>query len=175
MGVENPGDFDLQTVLTPIVKEQGFRTALTLIIAGAWANWVDVAPIILGLGVNARITIDFRGGRMKNSCPYTFRESQHVDRAVDACFCRLHGIVLIVNRRGRAGEIVNLIDLQIEREGDIVSDQLEMPMTEQVFDVPSRSGEKIVDTKDDRAVRQETLTQMRTEETSTAGNQYARF
>jgi hypothetical protein len=63
-----------------------------------------------------------------------------------------------VNRRGRTREIVNLIDLHIEREGDIVSDQLEMPMTEQVFDIPSRPSEKIVDTKDDRPVRQETLT-----------------
>ena len=42
--------------------------------------------------------------------------------------------------------------------GDIVSDQLEMRMTKQVFNVPSCSGEKIVDTKDDRPVRQETLT-----------------
>src|SRR5262249_16804522 len=40
IGVENPGDFDLQTVLAPIVKEQGFRTALTLVVAGPWANWI---------------------------------------------------------------------------------------------------------------------------------------
>jgi hypothetical protein len=46
-------------------------------------------------------------------------------------------------------------------------------MTEQVFDVPS--CEKIVDTKDARPVCQETLTQVRTEETSAAGNQHARF
>jgi hypothetical protein len=56
-----------------------------------------------------------------------------------------------------------------------VSDQLEMRMTEQVFDVPSCSSEKIVDTKDDSPVCQETLTQVRTEEASAASNQYARF
>ena len=158
IGVENPGDFDIQTVLAPIVKEQGFRTALTLVVAGAWANRVDVAPIILGLGVNGRITIDFGRGRLKNSCPHTFSESQHVDRTVDTCFCRLHGIVLVVNRRGRTRKIVNLIDLHIERKGNIVPDQLEMRMTEQVFNVPARSGEEIVDTKDNRSVSQETLT-----------------
>src|SRR5262249_10567986 len=158
IGVENPGDFDLQTVLAPIVKEQGFRTALTLVVAGPWANWINVAPIIFGLGVNARIAIDFRGGRLKNSCSDAFCKSQHVDRTVHACFCRLYRIVLIMDGRSRTREIVNLIDLHIEREGDIVPDQLEMPMTEQVFDIPSRAGEKIVDTKDNRPVRQETLT-----------------
>jgi hypothetical protein len=48
-------------------------------------------------------------------------------------------------------------------------------MTNQVLDVASRSSKKVIDAEDDRPVRQETLTQVRTEETSTAGNEYARF
>jgi hypothetical protein len=62
--------------------------------------------------------------------------------------------VLIVNRRSWACKIINLIDFDIEREGDIVPDQFEMRLTDQVFDVPSRSGEKIIDAEDDRPVRQ---------------------
>ena len=43
---------------------------------------------------------------------------------------RLHRIVLIVNGRGRTGEIVDLIDLQIDRERDVVADQLEVFVVE---------------------------------------------
>jgi hypothetical protein len=67
------------------------------------------------------------------------------------------------------------IDFHVERENDVVPDQFEMRVTDQVFDVPSRSGEKIIDAEDDRPVREQTLTQVRTEETSTASNQYPRF
>jgi hypothetical protein len=56
--------------------------------------------------------------------------------------------VLIVNRRSWACKIINLIDFDIEREGDIVPDQFEMRLTDQVFDVPSRSGEKIIDAEE---------------------------
>jgi hypothetical protein len=41
----------------------------------------------------------------------------------------LHRIVLVVNRRSRTCKIADLIDLHIEREGDIVPDQLEVRMT----------------------------------------------
>ncbi len=58
------------------------------------------------------------------------REPQHVDRAVYAGFCRLHGIVLIVNRRGRASEIVDLIDLDVQRKGHVVTHQLEARMSQ---------------------------------------------
>jgi hypothetical protein len=34
---------------------------------------------------------------------------------------------------------------------------------------------KVIDAEDDCPLRQQTLTQVRTEETSTAGNQHARF
>jgi hypothetical protein len=83
--------------------------------------------------------------------------------------------MLVVDRQGRTREIVNLIDFDIKRQGDVVPDQFEMRMTDQVFDVASCPGEEIVDAEDARPVRQQALAQVRTEETSTAGNEYARF
>jgi hypothetical protein len=88
---------------------------------------------------------------------------------------RLHRIMLVVDRGSGTGEIVNLIDLQIERKGHVVPDQFEVRMTNQVLDVTSRSGEEIVDAEDASPIRQQALTQVRTQETRTAGNQYARF
>ena len=52
-------------------------------------------------------------------------QPEHVDRAVHAGLGRLHRVVLVVDRRGRAGEVVDLVDLDVERKGDVVAQQLE--------------------------------------------------
>ena len=78
-----------------------------------------------------------------------------------------------MHRRGGTGEIINLIDFEIERKGDIVADELEMLVVEQIFDVGSCAGKKIVDTYDLRALRQQRFAQMRAEKAGAAGDQDA--
>ena len=73
------------------------------------------------------------------------REAEHVDGAVHAGLGRLHGIVLVVNGGGGAREIVDLIDLDIEREGHVVTHQLETRIAERCSDVVAAAGEEIVD------------------------------
>ena len=46
---------------------------------------------------------------------------------------RLHGIVLIVDGRGRTSQIVDLVDLDIERESHIVTHQLEARIADQML------------------------------------------
>ena len=48
---------------------------------------------------------------------------------------RLHGIELVVDRRGRAGQIVDLVDLDIERKRHVVAHQLEVRVVEQMLDI----------------------------------------
>ena len=50
-----------------------------------------------------------------------------------------------------------------------------MRMIDQMFDIAPSSSEEVVNAENDHPVRQQTFTQVRTEETSTPGNQYARF
>ena len=50
----------------------------------------------------------------------------------------LHRIALVVDGRGRAGEVVDLVDLDIERKGDVVAHHLESGVAEQVLDVVAR-------------------------------------
>jgi hypothetical protein len=57
-GVEDPRDLDLQSVLSPVIEEQRLRATLTFIITRTRADRVDVAPVIFGLGMDARITVD---------------------------------------------------------------------------------------------------------------------
>ena len=94
---------------------------------------------------------------------------------MDACLCRLHRIVLVVDGRGRAGQVVDLIDFDVERERHIVTNQLETMVIEQVIDVAPHSGKEVVDTNDVATVREQALTEVRTEKASPTGNQYARF
>ena len=84
---------------------------------------------------------------------------------------RLHRIVLVVDRRGRAGEIVDLVDLDIERERHVVPHQLEMRIAEAGDDVVLVAGEVVVDAQHVVARRQQALAEMRAEEAGAAGHQ----
>ena len=42
VGIEDSGDLDLQSVLAPIVEEQGLGATLAFVIARARANRIDV-------------------------------------------------------------------------------------------------------------------------------------
>src|SRR5262245_13907134 len=103
-------------MLPPIVEEQGLRATLTFIITGTRADRIDMPPKSLWLGMDACIAVNFRCGRLENFCPQTLGKSQHVDRAVDTRLRRLHWIVLVVNRRSRAVEVVDLVDPRCRAE-----------------------------------------------------------
>ena len=56
-----------------------------------------------------------------------------------------HRVELVVDRRGRAGQVVDLVDLDIEREGDVVAHQLEAGFGQEMRDIGAPAGEEIVD------------------------------
>ena len=57
VGVEDPGDPDLDTRLLVVGVGQGLRHPLALVIAGAGADGVNIAPVGLGLGMHLGISI----------------------------------------------------------------------------------------------------------------------
>ena len=82
------------------------------------------------------VAVDLAGRGLQDPAPCSaLGQAQHVDGAVHAGLGRLHRVVLVVDRRGRAGEVVDLVDLDIEREGHVVAHQLEARMCQQVRDV----------------------------------------
>jgi hypothetical protein len=58
---------------------------------------------------------------------------------------RLHRVVLVVDPRGGTGEVVTLVDLDIEREGHVVAHQLEARIVETSQQVLFGTGEIVVD------------------------------
>ena len=73
---------------------------------------------------------------------------------------RLHRIALVVNRRRRTGEIVDLVDFNVERECDVVTCQFEMLVVQEMLNVLAGAGEKIVRAKDIRALCEQPLAQV---------------
>jgi hypothetical protein len=66
--------------------------------------------------MHRRVAIDLAGRGLEDLGPHPLGQAQHVDGAVHAGLGRLHRVELVVDRRGRAGEVVDLVDLDIERE-----------------------------------------------------------
>jgi len=172
IGVEDAGDLDAQLVLAEIVEEQGLGAALAFVVAGARADRVDVAAIILGLGMDVRVAIDLAGRGLEDPRVQPLGQAQHVDGAVHAGLGGLHRIVLVVDRRSRAGEIVDLVDLDIERERHVMAHQLEARIAQAIDDVLLVAGEIVVDAQDVVAARQKALAEMRPQEARAAGDQY---
>src|SRR5262249_8883921 len=112
-------------MLASIIEEKSFCAPLAFIIASARADWIDVTPILLALRMNLGITIDLGGRRLKYLRLHALRESQHVDRPKNARLGRLYGVELIVNGGRRASQIEDFIDLDVQREANIVSYTLE--------------------------------------------------
>jgi hypothetical protein len=84
---------------------------------------------------------------------------------------RLHRIVLIVHGARGTGEVVDLIDLDIERERDVMSDQLEPGMAEKMRDVLLGAGKEVIDTDNLLSALNQPINQMRAQETRAAGDQ----
>ena len=85
------------------------------------------------------------------------------------------GIVLIMDRRRGTGQIVDLIDLDVEREGHVVTDELEAMMIEHPVDIATRPGEIVVDADDAGAALEQSLAQVRAEKPGAARDQHAFF
>jgi len=61
--------------------------------------------------------------------------AQHIDRPMHACLGRLHGIVPIMDRRRWTGEIVDLVNLDIEWKRHIGAHKLEARVGSQMGNV----------------------------------------
>ncbi len=171
IGVEDRATLMRSPVLRMIVEEQRLGAALALVVAGARAERIDVAAVVLGLRMNGRDRRKPRWSRPAGSCAPTRLARPSMLIAPIRGLGGLDRIVLVVHRRRRAGEIEDLVDLDIEREGDVVAHRLEMRMADEMRDVVLATGEIVVHAQHVVAVAQQPLAQMRSEEAGAAGHQ----
>ena len=121
-----------------------------------------------------RIAIDLACRCLEYPRPGAFRQAQHIDRAMNRRLDGLHGVRLVVNRARGAGQIVDAVDLEEEREGHIMPDDLEMRIVQQVKDVGFAAGIEIIDTDDEMTLGEQPLAQMAAKESRAASDKYRR-
>src|ERR1044071_1154 len=172
IGVEDARDAYVHIVLSMVVHHQSFGDTLAFIITTANPDRIDVSPVAFGLRMNLRVAINFGRGGLKNACVDALGQSQHVDRAHDRGLDRLNSIVLIMNRRGRTSEIINLVNFKQDRLNDIVAQQLEARVAEKMKDVFASPREEIVQADDLVPVQQQALAKMRADKTCAACDEY---
>lgn len=173
VGIEDPPDFNAQVVLPVIVEKEGFGAALAFIVTRTGPGRIDVAPVALRLRMDIGIAVHLARRGLENLGPYPFCQTQHIDGTMHTGLGGLYRVMLIMDRRGRAGQIVDLIDLNIEREGDVVAHQLEVGIIKQVQDVILIAGKIVIDAQNIVPVLEQTFAEMGTEKSGPSGYQYS--
>ena len=148
IGVEYPDDFDPYSVLAVIVHKESFGTALSLVVARPQSDRVHIAPICLLLRMHHRIAVYLAGRSLQDFGLGAFGQPEHMDGSHDRGFQGLDRVVLVMNGRCGAGEVVYFVDFGMVRLDDIVAYQFEMVVFQQVADIVLTAGEVIVHADD---------------------------
>jgi hypothetical protein len=131
----------LKRMLPPVIEKERLGAAFAFVVAASYANRVNFSPVPFGLRMNLRITVNLGCRCLQYPRTQAFREPEHVDRTVDASFYGLNGVFLILHWRCGACQIKYLIDLDIEREGNIMTEKFEIRISKQVLDILLGTGE----------------------------------
>ena len=124
VGIKDAHDFNIEIVLTVVIKKEGFSTALTFVIARANANRVYLAPIALWLRVHFWVAIYFARRSLQNTSPSSFGKAKHINSTMHTSLGSLHRIVLVVDWRCWASQVIDLIGFYIQRECHIMTHEL---------------------------------------------------
>ena len=95
--------------------------------------------------MNRWITINLRSGGLENTGLDPFGQAQHIQGSHNIGLDGFDRVELIVDRRGRTGQVINLIDFQSDGVDEVMSDDFKMRIIPEVQDIFFGSGKKIID------------------------------
>ena len=166
VGVERAHDADVELVGAVVGHRHGLGEALGLVVHATRSDRVDVAPVVLGLGVDERVAVHLarRGEVVLRTLGS--RQSQRVVRAEASDLQDLDGDLREVDRRGRAREVEDGVDVpgDPQERGHVLLHVREAGSPEEVLDVSDRARDEVVDRDDAVTLVEEPLAQVRTEE-----------
>jgi hypothetical protein len=122
--------------------------------------------------MDVRLAVHLGRGRLQYPRARAACQHEHVEGSHHVGFDGLDGIVLVVNWRGGAGQVIDLVDLQQQRLADVVPQKLEAAVIEQMSDVISTPREKVIEADDFVALQNQTFTEMRADEPRTARHEH---
>ena len=150
--------------------------ALGLVVHAARADRVDVAPVRLRLRVHLRVAVDLAGRGEEEPGVLGLGQAEAVVRAQAADLQDLDRDALEVDRRRRAGEVHDRVDLAGHPHvlADVVLDEREPAVAEQLLDVGHGTGDEVVDGDDTITAIEQRPAEVRAEEAGAAGDDDAR-
>ena len=170
IGVEDANHANIDVVLTMVIEKERFSAAFAFVVAGADTDGINAAFVGLRLGVDFRIPINLGSGGLEDAGFDALGQSKAVDRSHHGRFGRLDGIELVMGWGGRAGEVVDLVDLELEGVDHIMANQLEVGIGKQVCDIRFPASEEVIEADDFVTFFEKSFTKMGTEEPGTAGD-----
>ena len=116
-----------------------------------------------------RVAVHLAGRRLQYSGSDALGQSEHVDNTVDARLRGLDRVILVVNWRCRACEVVDFINLDEDRKGYVMSQELEIRFAKQMPYIVLGACEEVVDAQNIVACREQLFAQVGSEESGTTG------
>ncbi len=170
--VENADNPRFHTVVAMVSHGDRFGEPLGFIVAASRADRVDVSPVIFGLRMNFGVAVDLGGAGEQEPGVLGLGQAQGVVGAERAHLERWDRMCQVVDGAGRTGEMEHVVhrSIDLDRLGDIVLDEAERRPLQEGGQVTAAAGQQVVDADDLIAVAQESLAEMRADETRSTGD-----
>mmetsp|Transcript_124397 Transcript_124397/g.265088 ORF Transcript_124397/g.265088 Transcript_124397/m.265088 type:complete len:301 (+) Transcript_124397:130-1032(+) len=146
--VEDAGQADVDVVAPEIIEAKGLRDSLTLVITGAHADGVHVAPVLLLLWGHFRVTVDLARGGLQKAGVDPLGQAEHVVRPKERHLRRLDWVELVVDGRRRASHVEDHVALGEEWLCHIMADELKSRVPDEVANIGPLAREVVVEAHD---------------------------
>ena len=173
VGVEDARDADLAAMHALVIEAEGFSDALALVVTGADADRIHETAIALRLGMHVRIAIHLTSGGQQQASLHAAGQAKHVVSAEETGFGGFDRVGLVMNRRSGAGEVPDAVNFELDRLGDVVANELKARVIPPLAHIGLTTCEGVIETEHLLTGLHQSIHQMGTEKTSTAGDQVA--
>src|SRR5882762_5497024 len=170
IGVEDARDADGKAMHPRVRGDQRLREPLGLVVARAGTDRVDVAEVLLALGVLQRIPVHLRRAGVDQRGAGFSGEIQRLAGAHGPDVQRLERQPRIVDRRRRRGQVEHRFRPAVDWNGpaDVVLQELVAGIAAVAVGVVAAASEKAVDRDHFVTARQQPIDQMASDETGPA-------
>lgn len=169
--VEDTDNTDFKAVFTVVVHSEALSGTFAFIIAGTLANWVDIAPVVFSLRVLKRVSVNFRSGGDEEAGSAALGKAQHVHSTDETSLDSLDWVVLVMDWRGRASQVEDLIDFQEDRLDDVVADEFKVGAADEVSDIFLAASEEVINANDVVTTIDEEFTEVGAYKAGTTGDE----
>ena len=110
--------------------------------------------------MNVWITVDLRGGSLKDTSLNPLGETKAVNGSDHGGLHRLDRIILVVRRRSRAGKVIDTVYLELEWIDHIMAYEFKAGIPDKMLDIGLAPGKEIVEADDFMPLLDEAVAEM---------------